>query len=131
MRHLQEGFLLIEILVSFLLVTSFVIMCMQCYAQLLVLKAQSLSIIEAVNEVETSLDAFNKEKHVDKIANRKFKPGSVIEPVTVPLVRGNPPGFSFKTVQHMKTITISLTWMCKSSQQCSLPLVFKDDSNVF
>jgi hypothetical protein len=130
MRRLNDGFLLIEILISFILITGFIVICMRYQAKSLDLQAQAITTMDVVNQLEAMLDSFEKEKSELNIANRKYEASRVIEPVTRPSIQGNPPNFSIATAQHMKVMTMSITWEGQSGEQlCCLPLIFKDDDH--
>jgi Tfp pilus assembly protein PilV len=126
MTRPQEGFLLIEVLVSFVLVTSFVIICMRYRAQSLTLQAHALSTIDVVNQLELMLDTFNRERRIENIANSQFRPEHSLKPVTWPTMRGNPPNLSLEVAGRMKVVTMSLVRAGASGPQVySLPLIFK------
>ena len=132
MKRLRDGFLLIEILVSFLLVTTFIVICMRCSFQASAVQKQALCTIEAINQLETMLDVFNKEKRVNNISDSKFKFTYSVQPVSKPFIKGIPPFFSLKFGQRMKVITMSLHNKDTSGElQCSLPLIFKDNHGMY
>ena len=127
MYRLKAGFLIIEILVSLALITGFIVMCMRFQAQSLAIQAQAIDTMATVDQLEMMCDAFKGYNKSPNISNCKFSISSAVEPVTNPSVQGNPPNFSMASAQHMKVMTVTLSWTGQSgSQLCCLPVVFKE-----
>lgn len=128
MNSLKAGFLMVEILLSLTLITLFVVLCMRYQAQTLALQAQAIDTMKAVEQIEGILDDFRAKNMRSNNSTCKFLYTQAIEPMTMPAVQGNPPQFSLVSVQHMKVLTVTLSWTGQCGQQiCSLPMVYKEE----
>lgn len=126
----KDGFLIIEILISFALITGFVVICMRYQAQTLAIQARAVDTLEAVDQLEGILDSMKQHNKIKDISVCKFSMSQAVGPVTMPSMQGNPPNFSIRTAQYMKVMTITLSWNGPFGKQlCRLPMVFKENGD--
>jgi type II secretory pathway pseudopilin PulG len=130
MRHLQQGFLLIEILLSFLMITLFIGICMRYQVSIRGWQIQALTTMEVVNRLDLILDEYKKGAQ-DRVAftvGRNVSINKKVVPVSLPQVRGAPPNFNFAIARSMKAMTLCASWSGQSGfQQCCMPLIFRED----
>lgn len=122
------GFFMIEILISLILITGFVIMCMRYQARALALQAQAIVTMDVVDKIEVMLDAIQAHDSSADIADCKFCCSSSIDPITMPSIKGNPSNLRLSCAYHMKVVTVTVSWIGSYGQQtCQLPVVLKGD----
>jgi type II secretory pathway pseudopilin PulG len=132
MRRLQAGFLLVEILLSFLIITLFIGICMRYQVSVRGWQTQALTTMEVINRLDHMLDEY-KNSPKDKIAfttDRNISMNKKISPVSLPHVSGAPPNFNFALARSMKVMTLCASWSGQSGfQQCCMPLIFKKEDD--
>ena len=122
MNRLNAGFFMVEILLSLVLITGFVVLCMRYQAQSLALQVQAIDTMEVIDRIEAALDDIKTKNIRSNNSNCKFNYSRTVESVTIPTLQGNP------STQHMKVMTITASWKGQSGQQlCRLPMIFKED----
>lgn len=127
MRLQTEGFLVLEVMVLFVLLTVFILICMQYHSHSLTLHAEALTTMKVINRLEDMLDTFEKEQKVTDLEDDKFTFHCSIDPIAMPSVYGQPHGFTLNTVFRMKVITMSTTWIGRSGvNACCMSLIFKE-----
>jgi hypothetical protein len=107
MVHLKPGFILIEVLVSFAIVTTCIVLFMRSQAQGLALQAYALKImacIDRINEIlDTTSDLSNKNV---AICNGDAK--VAVFSISQPVMSTVPEGLSCKDSSRMKVVTVSV-----------------------
>lgn len=129
MQRLQHGFLLVEILISFLLITLCIGMCIRHQVAFQGWQAQALITMDVVNQLEAMLNEYGKGLQHRTDYNTLQKKIAVRETVTnvaLPRVQGAPPNFTINTARIMRVACLSASWKGQSGeQQCCLPVVYK------
>lgn len=132
MRRLQAGFLLIETLISFLMITLFVAICMRHHVSVRGWQTQALTSMEVINRLEHMLDEYengSKNKSVPT-GDRNVLMYKKVAPVSLPHIQGGPPNFNVAIAHSMKVMTLCASWSGQSGfQQCCIPLIFKKEDD--